>query len=636
MTAADALLDALPRTTLVVGKGGVGKTTCAAALAIRAAERGDATLVLTTDPARALPDVLDHPVGATPAPVAHAPGLQAQALDTVALRADFLARWGDVLRDILDRGTYLDEADIAPMVETALPGGDEIFAALELARLLADGASAPPAQGAHRRLFVDTAPTGHTLRLLELPATFRALVRLLDAMQDKHRYMVRTLTRGYRADAADAFLTEMAVLVTALDDSLRDPRRCAALMVANPQPLVVEETSRYVAALRALEVHVAAIVWNNANVPCPAEALHGIPAFTVARLAEWPTGSDGLHRWLAALRPVRSGAPAAAAPEIQSLGATHASPAIRDDRRRLLRSLTIVAGKGGVGKTTVACALALDAASDHRTLIVSTDPAPSVADAFGQPIADADTPIPGVPVLFARQMDATAAFARLRDEYAANVDALFATFGARGVDLAADRAIARDLLALAPPGIDEVYALSLIADALFDGRFETVVVDPAPTGHLLRMLEMPQLALAWTHQLMRLMLKYRDATGLGETAKELLEFSKRLRALETLLMDADRCGVVLVTLHEPVVLAETERLAREVRARGAHVSGLVLNRADNAPDHARPLPVPDAPMHFEAPAVMPPPAGVSALARWAATWRLDERGGVGRRNHDVR
>ena len=219
----------------------------------------------------------------------------------------------------------------------------------------------------------------------------------------------------------------------------------------------------------------------------------------------------------------------------------------------LLRPLTIVAGKGGVGKTTIAATLALCSAPDQRTLVVSTDPAPSLADALAQPIPDADTVVKGASQLFARQMDASAAFARLRDEYQSRVDALFDTLVTRGVDLTHDRSVARDLLSLAPPGIDEVYALSLLSDALFKDRYVRVVVDPAPTGHFLRLLEMPRLALEWSHQLMRLMLKYKDVAGLGEAAQELLDFSRNLRAVDGLLRDAKRCGVVLVTLDQPVV-----------------------------------------------------------------------------------
>ena len=283
----------------------------------------------------------------------------------------------------------------------------------------------------------------------------------------------------------------------------------------------------------------------------------------------------------------------------------------------MIRALTIVAGKGGVGKTTVAAALALEAARAHRTLVVSTDPAPSLADALGQDIPDADTPVHGADGLVARQMDATAAFERLRETYRQRVDALFEGLVAKGVDLTHDRGIARNLLALAPPGVDEIYALTLLTDALFKDAYGRVIVDPAPTGHLLRLLEMPQLALSWTHQLMRLLLKYKDVAGLGDTARELLELSRDLRALDALLKDRERCGVVVVALDEPVVLAESRRLAREMTRLGVAVSGFVMNRAAA---ERRALPDVGAPVQFEAPVADPPPTGVDALRRWRQSW----------------
>src|SRR5206468_54709 len=106
---------------------------------------------------------------------------------------------------------------------------------------------------------------------------------------------------------------------------------------------------------------------------------------------------------------------------------------------------------------------------------------------------------------------------------------------------------------------------------LDQGRFARVIVDPAPTGHLLRLLDMPAIALDWTHRLMRLLLKYRDLVHLGDTAQELIDFSKRTRALDGLLHDHARCGLILVALDEPVVRAETIRLSSAVRARGIAV-----------------------------------------------------------------
>lgn len=601
MTPAEALVASLPRVSLVVGKGGVGKTTCAAALAT-AASKSHRTLVLTTDPARALPSVLQADAGPEPMSVGGIPNLKAQYIDASGRRDRFMHRHGTAIRSILDRGTYLDDADIAPLIDSALPGGDEIFAAIELAELLED-------QERFERIIVDTAPTGHTLRLLDLPATFRALVRLLESMQAKHRFMVRALARAYRADDADRFLAEMDRLVSSLERTLSDGAVCRAILVLNEEPVVQAESRRLLDALDERRVAVGAVVWNGSAGSQP---LGDSPQYVVPRLDDWPVGKRGLERWLGALEPMR-------APRVRSSrtpAKTRARGGNIDALAALVKPLTIVAGKGGVGKTTVAATLALAAATTAKTIVVSTDPAPSLADALGQDVPDADTPVAKAPGLSARQLDATAAFARLRDDYQQRIDAIFQGLIGKGVDLAHDRAIARDLLALAPPGVDEVYGLSLLADTIAAGRYTRLVVDPAPTGHLLRLLEMPKLALDWTHQLMRLMLKYKDVVGLGDTARDLLAFSQGLRAIDLQLRDPQRAAVLLVTLDEPVVREETERLAREVTARGVALGAVVVNRA--GADAV--LPVAQAPVHLVAPTAATTPIGVEALRRWGASW----------------
>ncbi|HEY2165133.1 MAG TPA: ArsA family ATPase, partial [Gemmatimonadaceae bacterium] len=165
MSALDSLLDTLPGIVLVAGKGGVGKTTFAVGLGAAFARRGEKTLVVSTDPAAALGDVIGAPVGGAMRPVRGSPRLQARQLDAAELRAEFLSRWRMVIAEIVDRGTYLARAEIDGLVDAALPGADEIFALLALADVIA--APDRPA-----RIVVDTAPTGHTLRLLELPAAW--------------------------------------------------------------------------------------------------------------------------------------------------------------------------------------------------------------------------------------------------------------------------------------------------------------------------------------------------------------------------------------------------------------------------------------------------------------------------------
>lgn len=555
--------DKLAPVTLVVGKGGVGKTTFAASLASRFADEGKKTLVVTTDPAATLLTALRRPVERTLGPVTIREHLDAWAFDTAGIRDDFLARWREPIAMILDRGTYLDGDDIDGLVDAALPGADEIFAVLILGDLLG--------RDEYERVVIDTAPTGHTLRLLTLPRSFDALVQLLDAMQEKHRFMVRALTHRYRADVADALIAELRGKVEVLQRILTDPRRCQAVVITRDEPVVQAETERLVAALKLVGVAIA-----------------GVETISVRP-------ERGRH-------PGRGEGPALETSiPIPTLATT--------------TTITIVAGKGGVGKTTTACALAIRHADEGRnTLLVSTDPAPSVGDALGLDIGSGPRPV--IENLTAHQIDATHAFAGFREEYRGRIDDLFTGLAGRGIDIAHDRAIIRDLLALAPPGIDELYALTVLGDELEKGTYDRIVIDPAPTGHLLRLLDMPALAVTWAHQLMRMMLKYREVVGLGDAAQDLLTFARRTRALEERLHDPRQSEAIVVALDEPLVREETIRLASELAARHLSIAALIWNRASSG---VRPLPT-EAPMVqlFAPPA--PNLVGVDRIREWSSTW----------------
>lgn len=627
MSGAAALLDRLPPWVLVVGKGGVGKTTSAAALAVADADRDVSTLVLSTDPARALGDALGAVVSGDPQPVPGVARLSAFQLDATMERDRFLARWRDVLVTIVDRGSYLERDDVAALVDGVLPGIDEAMAILRLTELAADDR--------WRRVVIDTAPTGHTLRLLDLPRSFALVLSLLDAMQDKHRFMVRALVHRYRADDADAFLIAMRARVASLTSLLADSARCVALLVVRDEQVVLAESVRYARALAERGIAVGAVVVNadgdderggdaaelmaELRVATPHAAWRRVGRRAVA------LGVEGAREWGARLTEMPPSDKATATAGARDIAHTPVSPT--SDRVSLLptlSALTIVGGKGGVGKTTVACALALTAAApsvEARVLLVSTDPAPSLADALAQPIGDEETPVQGVRGLVARQADASAAFERLRADYAERVDAMFDAISAHGLDTTRDRRILRELLALAPPGIDELYALSAIADAVVEQRFARVIVDPAPTGHLLRLLEMPAVALAWTHQLMRLLLRYRELGALGDAGSELLALAKRVRAVDELLRDPARASLVVVALDEPLVRRETRRLTDAVAALGVSIGGVIWNRC--APGASRPelpLPVAATAPQLVAFETQPSPRGIAAIRQWADTW----------------
>jgi arsenite-transporting ATPase len=194
-----------------------------------------------------------------------------------------------------------------------------------------------------------------------------------------------------------------------------------------------------------------------------------------------------------------------------------------------------------------------------------------LGDVFGAPVSDAARPVKGGPAnLLVREIDARRGFAALRDRFAAAIDALVARLtGGSSVGGSAtvyDRQVLQDLFDLAPPGVDELIAVIEVTDAILGGQraapFDLVIIDSAPTGHALRLLEMPGLAHDWVKALMAILLKYQDAVGVGELGEVLLRLSQGLRRLRELLADPARTTFVAVTRAAALPHAETVRRPR--------------------------------------------------------------------------
>ena len=647
------------------GKGGVGKTTHAAMAAIDAAAHGR-TLLVTTDPASSLPAVLDVPIGTEPAVVPGTRQLHAASVD--AKRA--LERWVSERRDLVStiavRGTYLDDEDVAKLLKLSLPGIDEVIGLVEIVRL----AGAAGGRDAFDRVVVDTAPTGHTLRLLAAPALLGRVAALLDSLQSHHRAVVSALRGSYRVDAADALIHELETDGTTLTALLRDRQRTVMSWVTLPEPMALEETADALASLDAAGIHVARVIVNRIT-PAPPSACDWCSArraFESRALA--PVARRFAGRELLAFpeRPHEPrGAPAlrAAAKELASLQPSARMdpvPArlrghLRPEGRSYLQprqarmadsevqvapafrreiQLLLFGGKGGVGKSTCAAAVALQLARTRRVLLLSTDPAHSLGDVFGIRFDNEPRSVPGAPPdLKVREIDAAAEMERFRGRYVAAVDATFARI-ARGAG--GDRAAFRDLIDLAPPGIDEVMAVAEVGETIAGaGRaYDVVVADTAPTGHALRLLQTPAVLRDWALALMAILLKYREIVGAGTLAALLVQLSKRLRALQDMLADHTQSQFVVVTRPAAVPVLETMDLVKALGPIGMAVGAVIVNatgrgscancRAAGA-EQARAIASLRASVAaggyaiIEAPAEIPPPHGVAALADWRRAWR---------------
>jgi arsenite/tail-anchored protein-transporting ATPase len=574
------LLDRLGRpTTFVVGKGGVGKTTTAGALALGLADRGTAVHLLSTDPAHSVGDLFAQPLGGGPTPSACTERLLLEELDGAARARARLTDLEPALRQIIESGTYLDADDADTLLGGALPGLDEIGGALRIAELAATGA----------RLVVDTAPTGHTLRLLDGEAVARGWIQVFEAMAAKADVVASALVgRSVHLEAEDA-LDQLANDMAAFSEAAR---HADFLVVTGAGAAVRAETERLVEALEGRGLSVAATV----AVDRP-----GARADFLLPARPGVVGCQGLREWWSGWeRPVDT----APGPVTRRSARPTPEPEIGPSPGPLDRELVIFTGKGGVGKTTCAAAHAVRLAAREPVALMGADPAGSLVDVVAGPV-------PGLTVL---ESDAEAELDRLKERYREDVHQLFA---AAGLELAArmDREIIESLWGAAPPGIDELMALARLADDAPSGA--RLVLDTAPTGHFLRLMAMPELALDWTHRLMRILLKYRAVAGLDAAAGPLLRLARRLRALRERLVDPTRTSVVVVTVDEPLVLAETHRLLDRIRQLGLPVGAVLLNRADpdtrDVPGFGPMVPV------FRAPAV-DEPTGADGLRAFAAAW----------------
>ena len=248
------------------GKGGVGKTTCAAGIAVAASLSGRRTLVISTDPAPSLGDALKRRLTGEPTTIPlRRGGLDAVEIDAKRAFAGWIRSRRPMLERIALRGTWLDEHDVSRLLGLALPGIDELAALFEITRL-SDTAR-------YDVIVVDTAPTGHTLRMLTMPETLGVVARVFDRMQSGHRVMVEALRGRWVPDAEDALIEQLSRDAEALWSLLRDGARTRMSWVTLPEPMAIEETVDATAALAAAGIPISEVILNRITAPprrpCP-------------------------------------------------------------------------------------------------------------------------------------------------------------------------------------------------------------------------------------------------------------------------------------------------------------------------------------------------------------------------------
>ena len=194
------------------------------------------------------------------------------------------------------------------------------------------------------------------------------------------------------------------------------------------------------------------------------------------------------------------------------------------------------------------------------------------------PVGESKTGIAGKENLDAMEIDPGKWFEELKQRYRSWTDDLFASLsGGSRMEIKFDREAMRELVELTPPGIDEIAALGTISDLLEEERYHTIILDTAPTGHLIRFLELPQVALSWIRTFMKLLLKYQNVLRANQVAEELVALSKSIKKVLALLTDGERCEFVGVAIPERMSLEESMDLSKSLEKLNVPMRKLLIN-----------------------------------------------------------
>ena len=552
-------LDNPPRHLFLTGKGGVGKTSIACATAVRLARSGRRTLLVSTDPASNVAQVFGQRIGNAITPIDAVPWLSAIEIDPAAAAEAYRERVLAPVRPLLPA------AEIATITEQ-LSGSctTEIASFNEFTGLLAD----PAETAGFDHVVFDTAPTGHTLRLLQLPGSWTEF-----------------LDRG-KGDASClgpmSGLERSRATYRSAVDALTDPDATRLVLVARPQAATLREVARTRRELAEIGIQARHLVINavlpeddggdadplyhavrsreQAALSSLPEDLTGLVADTVPLREVNMVGLDALEALLAedsgkAGKAGKAGATRQPSPEagteVTESEQWAGLGALIDEIEPAGHGLIMAVGKGGVGKTTVAAAIALALAErGHRVRLTTTDPAAHVAGTL-------DAEVGNLTVDAIDPEEATRAYR----------ESVMAAKG-KGLDEAGRAALREDLLS---PCTEEIAVFQQFSRAVNQAARQFVVMDTAPTGHTFLLM---------------------DATGsYHRDVLRHLDEGQRSRATTPLvrIQDPEHTRLIVVTLPETTPVLEAEGLVEDLARAGIHPWAWVVNSSLLAARPTEPL-----------------------------------------------
>ncbi len=537
------LLDHPTRHLFFTGKGGVGKTSLSTACAIALADSGKKVLLVSTDAASNLDEMLGITLANTPVPVPGVPGMSVINIDPDNAAQSYRAR---VMAQMDPTSTEAERSQVQEQLSGACT--TEIAAFDEFANLLSGDAAG------YDYVVFDTAPTGHTLRLLSLPKAWTGFLADND--------------RGASCLGPHSGLKMQVARFAQALQTLSDPVQTTVVLVTRPDVGAIAEAARTSLELQDLGLYNQRLAINgvfHASAPGDAVAtafealgaqalaampahLQALPQDQIALRAFDTVGLSALRALLSTEEPVDHVRPA---PEHAGIHPTHTLSALTDALAAPGRGLIMVMGKGGVGKTTIAAAIAAGLVQrGHSVHLSTTDPADHLQ-------VTVDGSLPGLKV---DRIDPKAE----TEKYIAKVMAAKSP----GLDAEGIALLREDLQS---PCTEEVAVFHAFSRIVSEARSAFVVLDTAPTGHSLLLMDATG---AYHRQMLR---EYGDANP-GRLVTPLMR-----------LQDPQHTKIVLVTLPEITPVSQAAALQDDLRRAKIEPYAWVINKSMAAAGTRDPL-----------------------------------------------
>lgn len=528
------MLDQLPTITqffFFTGKGGVGKTSSACAMALVLARQGKRVLIVSTDPASNLDAVLATELNGDPRPINGVENLWALNINPEEAAREYRERVVGPFRGVLP-------ADSVASIEEQLSGACtvEVAAFDEFTGLMTRSGAAD-----FDHIIFDTAPTGHTLRLLQLPAAWSSFIET----NERGASCLGPLSglKNQQARYAEAF------------DALGDGARTTLMLVTRPERSALNEAERTRRELEKQGIKNQFLIINGvfratnrddvvalkmeklgqealSRMP---EALQALPSFEIPLKPYNVVGLDALSNFFEPTAALEMGQS-----DLGQIDAFNSMIALADEVEAEGHGLVMFMGKGGVGKTTMAAALAVELAlRGHDVHLTTTDPAAHLEGTLQQEIEH----------LRVSRIDPLAETEAYRKKI---IDRSKANLDAEGLAL-----LEEDLRS---PCTEEVAVFHAFSRVVMSAKREIVVMDTAPTGHTLLLLDA-------TGSYHREMVRQTEGAGV-HVATPLM----RLR-------DPSFTKVVLVTLAETTPVQEAAHLQEDLRRAEITPYAWVVNRS---------------------------------------------------------